>query len=104
MTFDVAEGADFEHERAHRLVIGRFKHYHSVIRAHRPEFLHDFHAHFLRLSYGGVAAFHCVLDIANPLICKLNQPDISSHDLLLLSCYCTGKTIANSRPRKKTEE
>src|SRR6266508_2870549 len=79
---DVAERADFKYERAHRFVIRRLEQDDNIVSAHRPEFLHDLHTHFLRLSYRSFAALNCVFNVANTLVCKLNQPDISSH-----KCY-----------------
>src|SRR5437870_2357928 len=62
----------------------------NVISAHRPEFFHDLHAHFLRLSYRSFAALNCVFNVANTLVCKLNQPDISSHK-------CSFPVVASNR-------
>src|SRR5262250_1463080 len=87
MALDIAEGADLKHERAHGLVIRCIKDHHSIVRTHRPEFLYDLHTHFLGLRYRGVTPFDRLLDIADPLVSKLNQTDISSHDILLSYGY-----------------
>lgn len=76
--FDVAELAHFQHERAHRFVIRCFQHDDSAVSAHRPVFLHDLHSQLCGLSHGGVAAFHCVFDIANALIFELNKTNLTS--------------------------
>ena len=39
----------------------------------------------ISLGDGSVATFHCVLNVANALVAKLNQTDITSHIVLLLS-------------------
>src|ERR1051326_4391700 len=59
-------------KRAHRFGIRRLEENDDVISAHGPEFLHDFHSHFLRLGDRSFAAFNCVLDVADSLIRKLN--------------------------------
>jgi hypothetical protein len=87
VTLDVAERSDLKHKGAHCFVIGCFEDDYCVVRAHRPKFIHDLHAHFLGLRHRGVASLDRVFDIADSLVSKLNQTDISSHDFFLSCVY-----------------
>src|SRR4029453_7833794 len=84
LAFDVTERTYLKDERAHGLIIRRLHNDDPVVSAHCPVFLDDLHSHLLRLGDGGVATFYCVLDVANSLVFKLNQTDITSHIVLLL--------------------
>src|SRR4029453_7443767 len=101
LAFDVTERTYLKDERAHGLIIRRLHNDDPVVSAHCPVFLNNFHSHLLRLRHGGGAAFHCVLDVANPLVFKLNQTDITWHSVLLLFevVYC--KRNASLWLRKK---
>src|SRR6266566_7489178 len=72
VALDVAKRANFKHESAHGFVVGCIEHDYHVISAHRPEFFHDLHAHFLGFGHRGVAPFDGFLDVADALIGKLN--------------------------------
>src|SRR5213076_267702 len=81
------------HESAHGLVIGRFEQRHYVVRAQRPEFLNDLHAHFFGLGDGGFASLDGILDVTDALIGKPNKTDIRGHSAcsfreVFLKDYC----------------
>jgi len=58
-------------------------------------------ASILLQSYN-VAAFYCVLDVTNTLVCELNQNHVSSHDFLL-SCWLLLKNYCKSLPTQKDQ-
>src|SRR5436309_4089731 len=74
---------------------------HYVVRAQRPEFFNDLHAHFFGLGDRGFASFDGVLDVADALIGKLNKTDIPSHFVcsfreVFLKGYCGSACVQSN--------